>query len=229
MKVRLAIILFTALISACETQLDLCASQLKQDPTLVNIGKILSPDDITIEMLSNRSYIAEGDRPAFTKWMLIEQRCLREEMGRRAALARYPEQVSANRAIMKFLDVKQDAYVKLLAGKVDYGTFYSTIRNSKNNVEAEVAAYEVALKERATSQKNNSSSRAGSTFKPNCPPSKYPIYGCGNSSSSSSSRNPPGSKDCTYKSGPYTWTKTINGFTCPATDSSDGYFGTLVR
>ena len=100
-------------------------------------------------MLSDRSYIDEEDKSAFTKWMLIEQRCLREEMGRRSALARYPEQVSANRAIMKFLDVKQDAYVELLAGRLDYGTFYSIIRNSKNLTEAEIAAYEVSLKERA--------------------------------------------------------------------------------
>ena len=166
MKIRLTLVLLSSLISACQTQLDQCASQLKQDPSLVNVGKILSPDDITIEMLSDRSYVAEEDRTTFTKWVLIEQRCLREEMGRRSAQARYPEQVSANRAIVKFLDAKQDAYIELLAGKSDFGTFYSTIRNSKNLTEAEVAAHEVSLKERVNSQKNNSSSHSNSTFKP---------------------------------------------------------------
>ena len=228
MKIRLTIILLTTLISACETQLDQCSLQLKQDPSLVNIGKILNPDNITVEMLGDTSYIAEGDKPGFTKWMLIEQRCLREEMERRSEKVRYPEQAAAYGAVMKFLNAKQDAYVELLAGRINYGTFYSSIRNIKNQVEAEVSGYEASLKGRLASQKASSSS---SLFKPHCPPSKYPIYGCGNTSSSSksSSRSPPGNKECTYKSGPYKWTKTISGFTCPATDSSGGYFGTLVR
>lgn len=231
MKIRLTIILLTALISACETQLDQCSLQLKQDPTLVNIGKILSPDNVTVEMLGDTSYIAEEDKSGFTTWMIIEQRCLREEMDRRSAKIRYPEQAAAHGAIIKFFNAKQDAYVELLAGRVNYGAFYSSIRNLKNQVEAEVSGYEASLKDRLASQKNSSSSRSNSLFKPYCPPSKYPIYGCENTSSSSksSNRSPPGNKECTYKSGPYKWTKTISGFTCPATDSSGGYFGTLVR
>ena len=71
----------------------------------------------------------------------------------------------------------------------------------------------------------------GGTIKPYCPPSKYPIYGCGGSSSTSntSPKPPPGNKTCMYKSGTYVWSKTISGLTCPPTDSSNGYFGTLVR
>lgn len=70
------------------------------------------------------------------------------------------------------------------------------------------------------------SSGSRNTFKPYCPPSDYPIYGC---DSSSGSKPPPGNKVCTYKSGPYKWSKTISGFTCPATDNKNGIFGTLVR
>jgi len=92
-----------------------------------------------------------------------------------------------------------------------------------------VGMYENCKRRSAAKVKVKNSS---SGFKPYCPPSKYPIYGCGNTSTPSTSTNrnpPPGNKTCTYKSGPYQWTKTISGFTCPPTDSSNGNFGTLVR
>lgn len=118
----------------------------------------------------------------------------------------------------------ENASAGLVLGKYSYGEYFT-------RYESALSSAKTTVNNLRTQSSQQQPSAPAPTFKPYCPPSKYPIYGCGNTSSSpsSSNRNPPGSKECTYKSGLYKWTKTIKGYTCPATDNSGGYFGTLVR
>ena len=120
----------------------------------------------------------------------------------------------------------ENAAAGLVLKEYSYGGYFTRYESAMSS--AKTAATRL---EAQSSQQQQREAKPAITFKPYCPPSKYPIYGCDNTSSTppSSNRNPPGSKECTYKSGPYKWTKTIKGFTCPATDNSGGYFGTLVR
>ena len=120
----------------------------------------------------------------------------------------------------------ENAAAGLVLKEYSYGGYFTRYEGAMSSAKTSAERLEAQ-----SSQQQQRPSTQVPTFKPYCPPSKYPIYGCGNTSStpSSSNRSPPGSKDCTYKTGPYKWTKTIKGYTCPATDSSGGYFGTLVR
>jgi hypothetical protein len=137
------------------------------------------------------------------------------------------------RALINVADVRlralENAAAGLVLGEYHYGEYFKRYEGALSG--AKNAALD--LQNQARQRQHQRAVTSTPIFKPYCPPSKYPIYGCppstSSAGSSSYSKPPPGNKTCTYRSGPYQWTKTVNGYTCPATDSSKGYFGTLVR
>ena len=234
MKISLSTILIPlALIAACvspskqvTTTFDMCKKSAMSGPERAAIASKLFPktENIDVVMMSNTTVPPlaelEAAKPYFRD-RLACNRTLITDMGRINGAS---ELMITNAKLTQ--RKVEEIVADFLSGGVTYGSYFTRLKNASDDHSDRTTLIKAQAK-----QESQRRSSPKSTFKPYCPPSKYPIYGCGNTSSTSSSpnRNPPGSKECTYKSGPYKWTKTIKGYTCPATDNSGGYFGTLVR
>ena len=242
MKLSSLVLLFSlTLIAGCvspmrqqaaeiATTFNLCKENAKLGPQRAAIAAKLYPEfkNIDVVMMSDQRYPSQAELEAAKPYFRDRLACNRdlvagvERISRGSGGPKLASRKRANRTI-------ESAVAEFLSGGVTYGSYFTKLKSVLHDYEERNAALDAQAKQQQTQTR----SAPAPIFKPYCPPSKYPIYGCppstSSAGSSSYSKPPPGNKTCTYRSGPYQWTKTVNGYTCPATDSSNGYFGTLVR
>jgi hypothetical protein len=222
-------------VTSVNTAYERCLAGLQITQSDRSLYQLIFPDlkKIGFEQKTNQDLPSEGDVTQMTP--VIEKRlnCERILIDRMSSISglRGNDKATVNR-LVTLVDIRlrglENAAAGLVLGKYSYGEYFTRYEAALSRAKNSASD----LKAQYNQQQYQSAPASTPVFKPYCPPSKYPIYGCGNATSPSTSSNrnpPPGNKTCSYKSGPYQWTKTISGFTCPPTDSSNGYFGTLVR
>lgn len=215
--------------TAAQSNFEFCKKMAKSGEQRAAIAAHLFPkfENIDVVMMSDRTYPSlaelEAAKPYFRDRLSCNRKLIADIEQIRGVSS--TSQMLAN--AKRFNGNIENSVAKFLSGDMTYGAYFTSLRNLSSEYQErhtgiaraeEQAAYEQRM--RAYQNAVNGMSEA---FK------NTPCIGCGLSPSPSGTKAPPGNKTCSYKSGPYQWTKTISGFTCPPTDSSNGYFGTLVR